>query len=413
MKITTALGELCEINPRLSHRLSPDTDCSFVPMDCVDDIAGQITRKYARRIAEVQKGYTPFENGDVLFAKITPCMENGKCAIAANLRNGIGYGSTEFHVIRAGTHIIPEWIYYYLRQEKTRQQAERRMTGSAGQKRVPAAFLEELPIPLLSLSEQKRIAALLDKADRLRRTRRYARQLSDTFLQSVFLQMFGDPVTNPMGWDVVEVGEVFDIQLGKMLDAKRITGQSSYPYLGNSNVQWGRLDLKEIKRMDFEDDFEKYRLMKGDILVCEGGEVGRTAIWNGEIADCCYQKALHRLRPKDDRVEPLFMLMYMRLAVIKGHIAKQTFTATIAHFTAERFNQLKMILPTKERQQKFAQVVRRVERLRDQQTEAERQAEHLFQTLLHRAFRGELSSEPSANAANVAAPEEIQTCLAL
>jgi len=99
------LGEICEINPGFSHRPKFDMKCSFLPMDCVDDAAGRITRRHVRSVAEVQKGYTPFQNGDVLFAKITPCMENGKCAIATNLLNGFGYGSTEFHVIRAGPNL--------------------------------------------------------------------------------------------------------------------------------------------------------------------------------------------------------------------------------------------------------------------------------------------------------------------
>ena len=203
-----ALGEVCKINPRLSRHPSLSETCSFVPMDCIDEAAGRITRKHVRHIADVQKGYTPFQNDDVLFAKITPCMENGKSAIATNLLNGVGYGSTEFHVIRAGARIAPRWVFYYLRQQHTRKQAEQRMTGSAGQKRVPTLFLEELLIPLPPLPEQQRIAALLDQGDHLRRTRRYAKQLSDAFLQAVFLEMFGDPLKNPKGWDTVELAEL-------------------------------------------------------------------------------------------------------------------------------------------------------------------------------------------------------------
>ena len=101
-----------------------------------------------RQVAEVEKGYTYFQEGDVLFAKITPCMENGKCAIAKRLVNGIGFGSTEFHVIRPKESVTSEWIYYYLRQETTRKKAKRSMTGSAGQKRVPSLFLQDVEIPL-------------------------------------------------------------------------------------------------------------------------------------------------------------------------------------------------------------------------------------------------------------------------
>ncbi|NJO00131.1 MAG: restriction endonuclease subunit S, partial [Anaerolineales bacterium] len=155
------LGDICEINPRRTNGVNSNVLCSFIPMEYVDEYLGAVTRTSLRQVSEVEKGYTSFQNGDVLFAKITPCMENGKCAIAKNLANGIGFGSTEFHVIRAREKVIPEWVYYYLRQGVVRKEAERNMTGSAGQKRVPSRFLEEAQLPLPPLDEQKRIAAIL------------------------------------------------------------------------------------------------------------------------------------------------------------------------------------------------------------------------------------------------------------
>ncbi len=252
-------------------------------------------------------------------------------------------------------------------------------------------ILKECTIPLPELPEQQRLAAILEKADRLRQSRRYAQTLSDTFLQSVFLQMFGDPVTNPMGWNQLAAGEIFSIQLGKMLDEKKQTGTRLLPYLGNSNVQWNSFNLNNLKQMDFPGrDFDRFRLMPGDILVCEGGEVGRTAIWEGRVRDCCYQKALHRLRITTPVIEPLFFLSLMRVGVGRGLINAVTSSATIAHFTAEKFEELPVCVPPLTLQQEYAGVVRRFERLRAQQQEATRQAEHLFQSLLARAFAGEL-----------------------
>ncbi len=169
-------------------------------MDYVDEISGTIRDRSVRPVSEVAKGYTAFVEGDVLFAKITPCMENGKCTIAKNLINGRGFDSTEFHVIRPTESITSNWIFYFLRQTKIRQDAERNMTGSAGQKRVPTQYISELKIPLPSFEEQERIARILAKCDRLRRTRRYTQQLSDTYLQSVFLEMFGGLAKNLKNW---------------------------------------------------------------------------------------------------------------------------------------------------------------------------------------------------------------------
>lgn len=143
------LSEIAQINPRKDFgALKSSNDVSFVPMDSVDDVTGAITKKQTKTLGAVSKGYTFFQNGDVLFAKITPCMENGKCAVANNLTNGIGFGSTEFYVIRAKDGILPEYLWHFLRQERIRKEAKTHFTGAAGHKRVPKGFMENLEVPV-------------------------------------------------------------------------------------------------------------------------------------------------------------------------------------------------------------------------------------------------------------------------
>ena len=218
---TVQLGEVCEINPATDFDFAPGDACSFVPMEAVDDVDARIERPKTRPFREVAKCYTPFAENDVIVAKITPCMENGKCAVARNLRKGVGFGSTEFHVLRATRHVIPEWLFYFWRFPVTRKLASVNMTGSAGQKRVPASFLETVQIPLPPLSDQQRIAGQLEQADRLRRTRRYALELSDTFLPAAFLQLFGDPVRYTKGWPVSELEELARVERGKFTPRPR------------------------------------------------------------------------------------------------------------------------------------------------------------------------------------------------
>ena len=157
------LGEASEINPRrpAGLRRLDDAPTTFVPMPAVDECSGTISRPEVRPFGEVCRGYTYFEEGDVLFAKITPCMQNGKHVIARNLIGGFGFGTTEFHVLRPGTNITSEWIHLFLRQPKILLDATAHFTGSVGQQRVPKYYLEDLEIPLPSLSKQKRIAAIL------------------------------------------------------------------------------------------------------------------------------------------------------------------------------------------------------------------------------------------------------------
>lgn len=197
----TTLGDACIVNPSLSRpeSFTEDTPVSFVPMAAVDDVTGAIVAAEPRPIGKVWQGYKRFAEGDVIFARITPCMENGKAAIATGLTNGIGLGSTEFHVLRPTEAVSAEWVYYFVRQQSFRNDAVREMTGTAGQLRVPRTFMEGSPIPLAPLPEQRRIVA---KIEALFRESRRAREALDRvstligrFRQSVLAAAFRGDLT--------------------------------------------------------------------------------------------------------------------------------------------------------------------------------------------------------------------------
>ena len=132
-------------------------------MKCVEEETGKFDLSLIRNYHEVRKGYTPFINNDIIFAKITPCMENGKMAIVNKLRNGIGFGSTEFHVIRLIGDLSRKFFFYYILQENFRKEARRKMTGTAGQLRVPSNYIEEVKVPFPPINEQARIVSKLDE----------------------------------------------------------------------------------------------------------------------------------------------------------------------------------------------------------------------------------------------------------
>lgn len=159
------LSCVSEINPRrpASLRDLPDGHAvSFVPMPAVDQYEGAIVGAEVRPYAEVKKGFTYFSEGDVIFAKITPCMQNGKCAVARSLSNELGFGSTEFHVVRPMTEIVEaEWIWHFLRQKTLRVEAKHHFRGAVGQQRVPASYIEKIQIPIPELPEQQRVLRLI------------------------------------------------------------------------------------------------------------------------------------------------------------------------------------------------------------------------------------------------------------
>lgn len=157
------IEDVAKLNPSRTI-LQDEEDVSFLGMADVSE-EGKIVNGFIRKYGEVKNGFTYFKDGDILVAKITPCFENGKGALANNLKNGIGFGSTEFQVIRSGEKLCPTYLFYHTRLYRFRGHGEQNMTGSAGQKRVPTDFIETYKIPLPPLPEQHKIAAILSAWD--------------------------------------------------------------------------------------------------------------------------------------------------------------------------------------------------------------------------------------------------------
>ncbi len=163
-----SIKDICEINPSKTEikELSLNTKVAFVQMSSVSDKTGTIEIQEIRTLEEVKKGYTYFKKGDVIFAKITPCMENGKTSLTDNLETEYGFGSTEFHVLRVNNQIvIPEYLYIILRSQRFRKLAMTNMTGTAGQKRLPKDYLAEYKIYVTSIEEQQEIVTKLHKIE--------------------------------------------------------------------------------------------------------------------------------------------------------------------------------------------------------------------------------------------------------
>lgn len=324
------LGDIAEINPRKSTDLGITDLVTFVPMAAVDEVSGTITQGVERPLEEVRSGYTQFQDGDVLFAKITPSMENGKAAVASELANGVGFGSTEFHVIRSRGAILPTFIWRLVRQRTFREEAKKVMSGAVGQLRVPADFLRGFPIALPPLAEQKRI---MDKSGALvARTARATTELAQipaliARYRSLVLDLaFSGQLTSdmrkhapagigslPESWSVRALGELSEIQGGVQVGRRRKAGEAlvQVPYLRVANVQRGWLNLDEIKTISVtEAERDRLLLRKGDVLMNEGGDrdkLGRGWVWDGQIECCIHQNHVFRIRLREDILPPRYL----------------------------------------------------------------------------------------------------------
>ena len=218
------LGDVCEINPKKSELcdIPPETLVSFVPMATVNEHQRDFTVKENRRINEVYNGYTYFRNGDVLLAKVTPCFENGKAGIAKGLVNGIGFGSSEFFVLRPNPgQILADYIYRLISIDSFIEQGKQKMTGTGGLQRVPRDFLANYLIPLPPLSVQEEIVAEIEGYQKIIDG---ARQVVENYKPTIKI----DP-----SWETVKLGNVFKLSSGRPLPAKDREDGEYYVYGGN------------------------------------------------------------------------------------------------------------------------------------------------------------------------------------
>lgn len=287
--------------------------------------------------------------------------------------------------------VNPKYGFYALQRLKPKMES---MAPSTTVAIINKSNFESLQIPLPPLPEQKRIAAILDKADAIRRKRQQAIQLADDFLRAVFLDMFGDPVTNTKGWDELILKEVADIRSGVTKGKVVKPGESvTLPYMRVANVQDGYLDLEDVQNITVSvKDAEKCQLLKGDILLTEGGDpdkLGRGHVWNGEIENCLHQNHIFSVRVKDKEiVRPAFLS-----AIISSQRGKQYFlkvgkqTTGIATINKTVLSEFVPFLPPVALQDKFLAVMRKIDSVKLSLGKGDCGA---FKSLSQKAFSGQL-----------------------
>lgn len=211
--------------------------------------------------------------------------------------------------------------------------------------------------------EQKSIAEILNKIDSLISLRKQQIAKLDELVKARFVEMFGNIIRNDKSWPIHNFSDIASSRLGKMLDAKQQTGKYSYPYLANFNVQWFNFNVDNLNQMDFNEAEQKeFELRDGDLLVCEGGEIGRCAVWHNEIQPCFFQKALHRVRCNRQLVQPDYLAWWFKYNCNHGGFAEIAGAkATIAHLPGIKLKQLQVALPPLSLQNEFAAFVERID----------------------------------------------------
>lgn len=417
------IGEVVEVNPRKNVELNGDDLVSFVPMAAVDEVSGTIAAPIDRPYNEVSKGFTHFRDGDVIFAKITPSMENGKSAVAKDLTNSTGMGSTEFHVLRTNGTIKPEYLWHFLRQKTFRDDAQAVMSGAVGQQRVPADWLKGHQIPIAPLAEQGRIVARVDRL-----TARTARARKDLnriptliakYKERILELAFSGDLTadwrkgsemqskrttssnalweTPADWKWQRVDQVGDVGLGRQRSPQNHEGPDMRPYIRSANITWEGIDTSDVKEMNFDaKDFERFQLKFGDVLLNEGSgsakEVGKPVVWRNEIPNCCYQNTVLRVRPQ--RCSSEYLYWYFLLTALSERFVESTKGVNIQHIGKAGLARYMIPVPSAEEQ---VEIVQRIESsigstdlVEAEYATAERLLPKLDAAIFKKAFRGEL-----------------------
>lgn len=382
------ISAVVDVNPRIPVELSRESNrmVDFVPMAQLSE-QGMVTPNGSRPLQEVIKGYTYFANGDVLVAKITPCMENGKAAYVDNLPHAIGFGSTEFHVLRPGATVDGRYLFYMVWNPVFRNEAEDAMTGSAGQKRIPSAFFDRFTIPLPPLSEQKRIAHILDKAEAIRRKRQEAINELDSLTIATYFKWFGLPTSSPTPRPL---GDCVTIVSGG-------TPSKGNPDFWEGNFPWvSPKDMKVELISDAEDHvtelaFKKTTLKRipeqAILVVVRGMILAHTvpiALTASPVAINQDIKALLT----NNTYQPEFL--YWTLRAAHNYILSKVSTA--AHGTkrleVEHLVGIPVPVVSESKQLEFVKVAHRIRTASDRLRLAGRN--ELFNSLVQRAFKGEL-----------------------
>jgi len=331
--------------------------------------------------------------GDVLVSRVNSFELVGKSAWVSPVAESYVFENMLIR-LRFNDSVDSLFVALQMGTQAVRRQIEGFAKRASGQASINSSDIRNIQIVLPPLSYQKRVAAIAQKADRLRRTRRYALQLSDTYLQSVFLEMFGDPVTNPKGWETGALGDVI-ISAKDGPHVSPTYSDSGIPFLSTRNVRKGQIiweDLKFIAPEDVKEHWKKCKPERGDILYTKGGTTGlaKAVDFDTEIAVWVH---IAVLKLKHERVNPAWLENMLNSDFCYKQSQELTFGIVNRDLGLQRMPRIKIYIPPLPLQEKFAQIVQKFERLRTQQREGDRQAEHLFQTLLHRAFRGELTPQ--------------------
>ncbi|MFV8831560.1 restriction endonuclease subunit S [Faecalibacterium prausnitzii] len=349
------LGEVCKVSP--STKNIERQGAWLLNLDMVEQQTGRVIEyKYVGE-DDLNGSIIQFDTENVLYSKLRPNLNK------VVLPPKDGFSTSELLPLRPDARVLNrDYLAVFLRSDSFVTWAVSKTAG-AKMPRLGTKDLMNAEIPVPTIEQQKKIAEKFKKLEQLISLRKQQLAKLDELVKARFVEMFGNIIRNDKSWPIHNFSDIASSRLGKMLDAKQQTGKYSYPYLANFNVQWFNFNVDNLNQMDFNEAEQKeFELRDGDLLVCEGGEIGRCAVWHNEIQPCFFQKALHRVRCNRQLVQPDYLAWWFKYNCNHGGFAEIAGAkATIAHLPGIKLKQLQVALPPLSLQNEFAAFVERVD----------------------------------------------------
>ena len=379
------LGDICQ-QSRESIKPGARPELRYIGLESIESGSGLFAEGELSKTPDAPMANSfRFGPEHVLYGKLRPYLN--KVALA----DFEGKCSTEIIPLLPSQDIERAYLAYFLRSGHVVGLISARTAGA----RMPRAdmdFIFSLPISLPPLPEQRRIVDLLSRAEGIVRLRREASRCAAELIPALFLDMFGDPATNPKGWAVEALDSVAQIISGAT-KGRRLDPEEGVelPYMRVANVKDGFLDLTEVKTIVVKrNEVEKYRLLPGDLLLTEGGDpdkLGRGALWAGAIETCLHQNHIFKVRADRTRLLPEYLCELVGSNYGKAYflrVAKKT--TGIATINRTQLGGFPVVIPSTECQQEFAERIGSVRSIQSQQSAATVKAQATFDALLANAF---------------------------
>jgi type I restriction enzyme, S subunit len=396
------LAEACEIKPpkkEASQRLEESELVSFVPMAQLGVRKPRIGLTENRTLKEVLRSYTYFAEGDVLLAKITPCFENGKLGIATGLTNGVGFGSSEFVVLRPRPSLLAKYLFHYLSQDTFLAAGRQVMKGAVGHKRVPKEFIAETVIPLPPLPEQERIVAILDEAfeaiDTAIANTEKNLSNSEELFQSILDQQFNDPDSDESECERTLLKKISTrINYGHTASASYERNDTKF--LRITDIQDGSVVWEDVPGCECnENEKEKYLLEDGDIVFARtGATTGKSYLVKDCPKNTVFASYLIRVKPSAD-IDSSYLAYFFQSSDYWDQIQEKSSGSAQPGVNATKLKELRIPFTSATNQERIVTVLdeasESVQALGDGLTVKLAGLEELKQSVLEKAFSGELT----------------------